>query len=80
LPNRIPAREFEAAAAAEGVSVRGGHSFLVAGGESSQIRLCFAAPALDQINAGAERLGAALRRLLQRSSNAEEGASTLAAV
>jgi DNA-binding transcriptional MocR family regulator len=80
LPNRIPAHEFEAAAAAEGVSVRGGHSFLVSGGESSQIRLCFAAPGQDQIDAGAQRLGAALRRILQRSPDAEEVTSPLAPV
>jgi DNA-binding transcriptional MocR family regulator len=80
LPSGIGAREFEAAASAEGVSVRGGHSFLVAAGESNHVRLCFAASAQDQMNPGAQRLGTVLQRMLQHSPQTEDGGSALASV
>jgi DNA-binding transcriptional MocR family regulator len=66
LPGLLPAREFEAVAAAEGVGVRSGDSFLTNGGASSHIRLCFAAPAQEEILIGVQRMGRALRNLLQR--------------
>ncbi len=69
LPKFLPAQALEVAAAAEGVAVRSGDSFLTNGAASSHIRLCFAAPALEQITAGAERLGKALRTVLQRQRN-----------
>jgi len=70
LPQPIQGHELEAAAAAEGVSVRGGEAFLPEAGTSSHIRLCFAAPAHGEISAGARRLGKALRNLLQRHTEA----------
>jgi DNA-binding transcriptional MocR family regulator len=69
LPKFLTALAVEAAAADAGVSVRSGDSFLTNGAASSHIRLCFAAPAVDQIAAGAERLGKALRTVLQRQRN-----------
>ena len=61
LPAPLRAAEVEAAAALEGVSVRGGGAFLPGGCESRHIRLCFAAPAEGEIAEGARRLGRALR-------------------
>jgi DNA-binding transcriptional MocR family regulator len=66
LPKPLSAHEVEAAAAAEGVSIRGGNAFLVDEAPSSHIRLCFAAPAPDEIPVGAQRLGKALRAVLKR--------------
>jgi DNA-binding transcriptional MocR family regulator len=66
LPRPVSAQEAEAAAAAEGVSIRGGNSFLTDEAASSHIRLCFAAPAFEEINTGAQRLGKALRSVLKR--------------
>jgi DNA-binding transcriptional MocR family regulator len=80
LPKRIQAHEFEAAAAAEGVSVRGGHHFLADGGESSHVRLCFAAPSLDQIDVGAQRLGKVLLHMLHGQPETVGGSSTWAQV
>jgi DNA-binding transcriptional MocR family regulator len=80
LPNRLQAQEFHAAAAAEGVSVRSGDSFLTNGGTSSHIRLCFAAPALGEVAAGAERLGKALRAALQRHRRSAAADSAFAPV
>jgi DNA-binding transcriptional MocR family regulator len=60
--------------------VRSGDSFLTNGGASNHIRLCFAAPALEQIAAGAERLGKALRSVLQRHRNASESEPAFASV
>jgi DNA-binding transcriptional MocR family regulator len=80
LPQRIQSDDFEAAAAAEGVSVRGGHCFLIDGGESSHIRLCFAAPSLDQIDEGAQRLGKVLQRMIHGQPETDGGSSTWAPV
>jgi 2-aminoadipate transaminase len=66
LPTPLSAHEVESAAAAEGVSIRGGNTFLTDEAPSSHIRLCFAAPAHEEIFPGAERLGKALRALLKR--------------
>jgi 2-aminoadipate transaminase len=80
LPKLLPARELEAAAAANGVLVRSGDSFLTDGADSSHIRLCFAAPALEEINVGAERLGKTLRALLQRHRDSAQRDSAFASV
>jgi DNA-binding transcriptional MocR family regulator len=80
LPRLMPAQMLEAAAAAQGVSIRGGDSFLVNGAASSHIRLCFAAPALDEISVGAERLGKALRTVLEGQRNATAPGATFASV
>lgn len=80
LLNPVPAHEVEAAAAAEGVSVRGGEAFLPDGETSSHIRLCYAAPALDEITAGAQRLGKALRTVMQRHKDPAVRAFALASV
>ena len=70
LPKLVSAREVEAAAAAEGVSVRSGDSFLTDDGTSSHIRLCFASPAMEEIQLGAQRLGRALRSVLKSQRGA----------
>jgi hypothetical protein len=57
LPEGIQARQIEAVAASEGVSVRGGEAFLPDGGRSAHIRLCYAAPASAEIPSGIQRLG-----------------------
>jgi DNA-binding transcriptional MocR family regulator len=80
LPKLLPAQALEVAASAEGVSIRGGDSFLTNGAASSHIRLCFAAPALEQIAAGAERLGKALRTVLQRQRISPEAQPAFASV
>jgi DNA-binding transcriptional MocR family regulator len=80
LPKPVSASEAEAAAAAEGVSIRGGNVFLTDDGPSSHIRLCFAAPAADEIPAGAERLGKALRAVLKRHRGSTSHDAALAAV
>jgi 2-aminoadipate transaminase len=80
LPKPVSAREAEAAAAAEGVTIRGGDAFLTDEGTSSHIRLCFAAPAPDEILAGAERLGKALRAVLKRHRGAASQDAALASV
>ncbi|MDQ0474296.1 aminotransferase-like domain-containing protein [Labrys wisconsinensis] len=80
LPAGLAARELETAAADEGVSVRAGDLFLPEGGPSRHIRLCYAAPAPEEIPAGAERLGKALRGLLQRRREPPMPASALAPV
>jgi DNA-binding transcriptional MocR family regulator len=51
------------------VLIRSGDAFLANGANSSHIRLCFAAPAREDIVVGAQRLGTALRSLLQRHQN-----------
>lgn len=70
LPLAIQAHEVEAVAAAQGVSVRGGEAFRPDGRPSRHLRLCYAAPAADEIEAGAQRLGEALRVVLQRHRRA----------
>jgi 2-aminoadipate transaminase len=80
LPKLISGHEVEAAAAAEGVSVRGGNSFLTDDATSSHIRLCYAAPALDEILAGAQRLGKALRTVLKRHRGSVAEGSAFAPV
>jgi DNA-binding transcriptional MocR family regulator len=80
LPVPLSAYEVEAAAAAEGVSIRGGNAFLTDEAPSSHIRLCFAAPAQDEIVPGAERLGKALRGLLKRHRGSAPHDSALASV
>jgi DNA-binding transcriptional MocR family regulator len=69
LPKFLQAQELEATAAAAGVLIRSGDSFLANGASSNHIRLCFAAPAREDIVVGAQRLGTALRNLLQRHRN-----------
>jgi 2-aminoadipate transaminase len=80
LPKLLPARELEAAAATAGVLIRSGDAFLANGASSSHIRLCFAAPALEEITRGAERLGKALRTVLQRQRPAAARDSAFASV
>jgi 2-aminoadipate transaminase len=80
LPQPIQGYEFEAAAAAEGVSVRGGEAFLPEAGTSSHVRLCFAAPAHDEITVGARRLGKAMRNLMQRHKDHAAHTSAFASV
>jgi 2-aminoadipate transaminase len=70
LPKLMSAREVEAAAAAEGVSIRSGDSFLTDDAASGHIRLCFASPAVEEIHDGAQRLGRALRAVLKRQRSA----------
>jgi len=66
LPHHISGHELEAAAAIEGVSVRGGEAFQVDAGPSNHIRLCYAASTVNQIAVGAQRLGKALRTVVGR--------------
>jgi DNA-binding transcriptional MocR family regulator len=80
LPSPLSAQEVEAAAAAEGVSIRGGNSFLLREAPSSHIRLCFAAPAAAEIPAGAERLGRVLRAVLKKHRGAVTKGSEFAPV
>lgn len=80
LPKPLQAHAVEAAAAAAGVSVCGGEAFLPDGGASGHIRLCYAAPALDDIDTGAQQLGQAVRALLERHGNPAEPASVFAPV
>jgi DNA-binding transcriptional MocR family regulator len=80
LPTPLSAYDVEAAAAAEGVSIRGGNAFLTDEAPSSHIRLCFAAPAEDEIQPGAERLGHSLRALLKRHRGSALADSALASV
>ena len=76
VPPGLSGREVEAAAAAEGVSVRGGEAFLPEQGASGHIRLCYASPEVDQLADGAERIGRALRRLrAQPPAAGDEGAA-----
>ncbi|NJZ81730.1 PLP-dependent aminotransferase family protein [Ralstonia solanacearum] len=80
LPDGIQGHQIEVAAANGGVSVRGGEAFLPNGGTSGHIRLCYAAPALADIRTGIERLGTALRIVLQEQSDPAAGDSALASV
>jgi DNA-binding transcriptional MocR family regulator len=80
LPRLLHAPLLEVAAAAEGVSVRSGDSFLTNGAASSHIRLCFAAPARNEIVAGAERLGKAVKAMLQRQRSSLPPESAFASV
>jgi DNA-binding transcriptional MocR family regulator len=80
LPQPMLSNEVEAVAASAGVSVRGGEVFLPDGGASSHIRLCYAAPAQDEIVVGAQRLGKALRTLMQRHKDSAAPVSTFASV
>jgi len=63
VPPGLSGAEVEAAASDEGVSVRGGESFLPEQGASGHIRLCYASPETGQLVEGAKRLGQALRNL-----------------
>jgi DNA-binding transcriptional MocR family regulator len=77
LPPGLTGSEVEAAAAAEGVSIRGGEAFLPEQGTSGHVRLCYASPATEQLSVGAERLGRALNRLLtQPRDSADRGGAT----
>ena len=80
LPPPLLAHEVEAACSAEGVSVRGGDAFMPDGGASSHIRLCYAAPAMDEIPLGVQRLAKALRTALQRRRNPEASEAQFASV
>lgn len=80
LPHDLVGREVEAAALAEGLSVRAGEAFLVHDGPSRHIRLCYAAPGVDQIVEGARRLGHAVNRLLNKQKRREPRAALFAAV
>lgn len=66
LPRPLAAQELEAAALRHGVAVKAGDAFLPEGGASGHIRLCYAAPEAGEIETGAQRLGRALRELLQQ--------------
>jgi DNA-binding transcriptional MocR family regulator len=78
LPAGLSGSEVEAAAAAEGVAVRGGEAFLPERGASGHIRLCYASPDADLLAEGAERLGRALRRLRAQSPAPGDDGSVLA--
>jgi DNA-binding transcriptional MocR family regulator len=80
LPKPLSAHDVEVAAAGEGVSIRGGNAFLVDETLSSHIRLCFAAPAEDEIPAGAQRLGKVLRTMLKTHRGATPKDSAFASV
>ena len=80
LPRRLAARDFEAAAAAAGVAVRNGDVFQVDAGVSDHIRLCYAAPPLDEIVPGVQRMARALRSALHHQRQSEGPASALASV
>jgi GntR family transcriptional regulator/MocR family aminotransferase len=80
LPKPLTSHAFVAAALAEGVSIKGGEAFLTETGTSSYVRLCYAAPALNEISPGIKRLGNALGVLLQRSENSVDPIAALAAV
>lgn len=80
LPQPLLAQQVEAAAATAGVLVRSGDAFLAGGAHSSHIRLCFAAPALLEIAGGAQRLGKALRSVLQRHRTPAARDSAIASV
>ena len=66
LPAPLRSREVESAAAAAGVIVRSGDGFMPAGGSGGFIRLCYASLPANEIVAGGERLGTAIRTELQR--------------
>jgi DNA-binding transcriptional MocR family regulator len=78
LPKLLPAQAFEAAA--EGVQVRSGDAFMPDATSSNHIRLCYAAPAADQIEVGVHRLAKALRTALQRQHHFAARDSALASV
>jgi DNA-binding transcriptional MocR family regulator len=80
LPRSLKADECEIAAAAEGVAVRSGDGFQPNGGPSGHIRLCFAAPALDDVPEGARRLGRALKSLQHRARRSDGPDPRLASV
>ena len=80
LPEAIHARQIEALAAIEGVSVRAGEAFLPGSGASGHIRLCYAAPAAVDIPAGVQRLAKALRTVLQQQGAPSSGATVFASV
>jgi DNA-binding transcriptional MocR family regulator len=80
LPKPVQAYELESAAAGAGVSIRGGDAFLPDGGLSSHIRLCYGASAWEEIAPGAQRLGKALRLVLQRHKDPRARTSAFASV
>lgn len=80
LPQPLRGHEVEAAARYEGVSVRGGEGFMPDGGASSHIRLCYAAPKLEDIGLGAQRLGRALRTVMERHRTPAAQSAGLASV
>jgi GntR family transcriptional regulator of abcA and norABC len=80
LPSHLQGSAVEAAAQNEGVSIRDGSAFHPNGGTSTFIRLCYAAPALDEIEIGAGRLGNAMRSLLERSGSRAAEISGIAPV
>jgi DNA-binding transcriptional MocR family regulator len=72
--------EIEAVAAVAGITIRGGDAFLPEGGPSSFIRLCYASPDLDQIDAGARLLGTALQDVSRGHKSSISRAAPLADV
>ncbi len=80
LPKLLPGQAVEAAAVAEGVLVRSGDAFLPDATGSNHIRLCYAAPAADQIEVGVRRLAKAMHTALQRQRSSAARESALASV
>jgi DNA-binding transcriptional MocR family regulator len=78
LPPGLSGAEVEAAASVEGVSVRGGESFLPEQGASGHIRLCYASPEAGQLVEGAKRLGQALRKLKTPPARSGNGSASVA--
>ena len=80
LPRPMRSHEIEAVAAVAGITIRGGDAFLPEGGPSSFIRLCYASPDLDQIDAGARLLGTALQDVSRGHKSSISRAAPLADV
>jgi DNA-binding transcriptional MocR family regulator len=80
LPKPMRSHEVEAVAAVAGVTIRGGDAFLAEGGPSGCIRLCYASPELDRIEAGARLLGTALSDVARGRKQAASQAAPLADV
>ncbi|MBV8503464.1 MAG: PLP-dependent aminotransferase family protein [Paucibacter sp.] len=78
VPAGLSGQEVEAAAALEGVSVRGGEAFLPEQGASGHIRLCYASPDAGQLAEAADRLGRALRRLRSQPPASGDAGAALA--
>ena len=78
LPTGLSGAEVEAAAALEGVSVRGGEAFQPERGASGHIRLCYASADADLLTEGAERLGRALRKLQAQPAPTSAGSAAMA--
>lgn len=80
LPNGLDGDVVAIAAAAQGVAVRSGRSFYPDHRPTPAIRLCYAAPAQEDIANGARRLGRALDQLGNAQRQSRDGEAGLAAV